>query len=64
MYVKCSKIILKKRNKKNLYIENKVEKYQEGRTKDITINSYSQSGKESAQKIFKYLINKKKLEKN
>ncbi len=64
VYIKCSKIILKKRNKKNLYSKNRVEKYQEGSTNDITINSHIQKGQESAQKIFKYLIKKKNLEKN
>lgn len=64
VYIKCPKIILKKRNKKNLYSENRVEKYQESSSKDITINSHSQKSQKSAQKIFKYLIKKKKLEKN
>jgi adenylylsulfate kinase len=63
IYIKCSNKILRKR-KKNLYHENKIEKYQEGNTKDIIVNSQIQNSLESAKKIFKYLIKKNKLETN
>tara|TARA_B100000029_G_scaffold516213_1_gene627694 strand:+ start:5816 stop:6343 length:528 start_codon:yes stop_codon:yes gene_type:complete len=64
VYIKCPKRILKKRTKKNLYFLNQIPRYEEGNTKDITINTHKQKKFESAKKILRYLISKKIMKKN
>ncbi len=62
IYIKCPIYICKKRDFKNIYQSSKnYQKYQEGDSKDLVINSKNVKKKNAAKKIVHFLMNKKYL---